>query len=121
MLYESHRLGLDAAARTGCSWPRHFSAEAIPHIMSYWDNSGDYEKIVLTAAALLEQTAAPVREFSLTDLQRVFSRSEPWVERLAKRGLMMAHGDRYRLLSSVFGPWILASDHRGVQRRAKLP
>jgi len=29
------------------------------------------------------------------------------VERLSKRGLMMARGDRYCLLSSVFGPWIL--------------
>ena len=37
----------------------------------------------------------------------MFARSEPWVERLVKRGLIMARGDRYRLLSSVFGPWIL--------------
>jgi hypothetical protein len=75
--------------------------------MSYWDNSGDSEKIVLTAAALLEQTGPLTREFTLSDLQKVFSRSEPWVERLAKRGLLMSRGDRYRLLSSVFGPWIL--------------
>jgi hypothetical protein len=106
MLYESHRLGLSEAARQE-SLAETFRTEAIPHIMSYWDNSGDYEKIVLTAAALLEQTSTHVRDFTLQDLQKVFARSEPWVERLVKRGLMMARGDRYRLLSSVFGPWIL--------------
>jgi serine/threonine-protein kinase len=106
MLYESHRLGLSGAARAE-SLAENFRTEAIPHITSYWDNSGDYEKIVLTAAALLEPTSTPTREFSLPDLQKVFSRSEPWVERLAKRGLLMSRGDRYRLLSSVFGPWIL--------------
>ena len=106
MLYESHRLGLSEAARQE-SLAETFRTEAIPHIMSYWDNSGDYEKIVLTAAALLEQTSTYVRDFTLQDLQKVFARSEPWVERLVKRGLMMARGDRYRLLSSVFGPWIL--------------
>jgi Novel STAND NTPase 2 len=106
MLYESHRLGLGTAARRD-TLAENFRTEAIPHIMSYWDNSGDSEKIVLTAAALLEQTGTHMREFTLPDLQRVFSRSEPWVERLAKRGLLMRRGDRYRLLSSVFGPWIL--------------
>ena len=106
MLYESHRMGLSEAARKDFL-AEHFRSEAIPHLMAYWDNSGDYEKIVLTAAALLEQTAARVREFSLADLQRVFSRSEPCVERLAKRGLLMSCDGRYRLFSSVFGPWIL--------------
>jgi hypothetical protein len=106
MLHESHRLGLSEAARKD-SLAENFRTEAIPHIMSYWDNSGDYEKIVLTAAALLEQTGTHMREFNLTDLQKVFFRSEPWVERLAKRGLLMPRGDQYRLLSSVFGPWIL--------------
>jgi hypothetical protein len=106
MLYESHRQGLSEAARQE-SLTEAFGSQAIPHIMSYWDSSGDNEKIVLTAAALLEQTAARTREFSLPDLQKVFARSEPWVERLTKRGLMMARGDRYCLLSSVFGPWIL--------------
>ena len=58
--YESHRLGLSEAARQE-SLAETFRTEAIPHIMSYWDNSGDYEKIVLTAAALLEQTSTYVR------------------------------------------------------------
>jgi AAA-like domain len=106
MLYESHQMGLSDAARKDFL-AEHFRNEAIPHIMAYWDNSGDYEKIVLTAAALLEQTGTHTREFSLADLQRVFSRSEPWVERLAKRGLLMPCGARFRLVSSAFGPWIL--------------
>ena len=106
MLYESHQIGMSGSARKDFV-AEHFRTEAIPHLMAYWDNSGDYEKIVLTAAALLEQTGARMREFSLTDLQRVFSRSEPWVERLAKRGLLMPCAGRYRLFSSVFGPWIL--------------
>jgi len=106
MLYETYRLGLSEAVRRD-SLAENFRSEAVPHIMSYWDNSGDYEKIVLTAAALLEQTGIQTREFSLPDLQKVFARSEPWVERLAKRGLLMSDGDRYRLLSSVLGPWIL--------------
>jgi hypothetical protein len=102
VLYESHRQGLSEAARKD-ALAENFRTEAIPHIMSYWDNSGDSEKIVLTAAALLEQTGTHAREFTLPDVQKVFARSEPWVERLAKRGLMMARADRYRLLSSVFG------------------
>jgi hypothetical protein len=106
MLYESYRLGLSEMSRKE-SLAESFKTEATPHIVSYWDNSGDYEKIVLTAAALLEQTGTHAREFSLADLQKVFSRSEPWVERLAKRGLLMPCGARYRLFSSVFGPWIL--------------
>jgi hypothetical protein len=106
MLYESHQMGLSEAARKDFL-AANFRSEAIPHITNYWDNSGDYEKIVLIAAAVLEQASPHTREFSLGDLQGVFSRSEPWVERLAKRGLLMPCGARYRLFSSVFGPWIL--------------
>ncbi len=106
LLYESHRMGLADAARKDFL-AEYFRTEAIPHIVDYWHNSGDSEKIVLTAAALLEQAGAPRREFSLEDMQRVFSRSEPWVERLVKRGLLMSCGGRYRLFSSVLGPWIL--------------
>jgi hypothetical protein len=65
-----------------------FRSEAIPNVMDYWDNSSDYEKIVLIAAALLEQTSIPesTRGFSFSELQRVFSRSERCLERLEKRG-----------------------------------
>jgi hypothetical protein len=106
MLYESHQMGLADAARKDFL-AENFRTEAIPHIVDYWDNSCDSEKIVLTAAALLERADTPMREFYMTDLQRVFSRSGPWIERLAKRGLLMSCGGRYRLFSSVLGPWIL--------------
>jgi AAA-like domain len=106
VLYESHRKGLDAAARMNLVLEQ-FRLEAIPHLIDYWDNSGDYEEIVLTAAALLEQTTRPVREFSLRDLHRLFSRGEPTVERLEKRGLLMSDDGRYRLFSSMLGPWII--------------
>jgi len=107
MLYESHQLGLDEAARPAFL-TENFRSEAIPHIVDYWDNSSDHEKIVLTAAALLERTAGPVQGFTLRDLQRVFSRSEPCVGHLQKRGLLMRADARYRLFSSVLGPWILS-------------
>jgi hypothetical protein len=106
MLYESYEMGVDAAAR-GIFLTERFRAEAVPHIVDYWDNSADSEKIVLTAAALLEHKTGPTREFSLKDLLAVFRRSEPCLEHLAKRGLVMSRGDGYCLFSSVFGPWIL--------------
>jgi hypothetical protein len=106
MLYEAYDLGLGNLERQSFL-AEGFRADAVPHIVDYWDNSGDYEKIVLTAAALLERAQSP-EGFSLGDLQRVFSRGEPWVERLARRGLLMSTGGRYRLFSSIFGPWILA-------------
>jgi transcriptional regulator with XRE-family HTH domain len=107
MLYESHETGLEEAARKAFL-AEHFRAEAAPHFVDYWDNSGDYEKIILTAAALLERTAKPLRDFSLKDLNGVFSRAEPSVERLEKRGLLMSRDGRYRLVSSVLGPWVLS-------------
>jgi len=107
VLYESHRKGLGEEAAMSLLTEQ-FSLEAIPHLVDYWDNSGDYEKIVLTAAALLEQTAKSGRDFSLADLHGLFSRSEPIVGRLEKRGLLMSGDERYRLFSSTFGPWILA-------------
>jgi hypothetical protein len=106
-LYESHRKGLDEAGRTNLLLQQ-FRLEAIPHLIDYWDNSDDYEKIVLTAAALLEQTTRPGREFSLTDLHGLFARSEPTVQRLEKRGLLMSDDGRYRLFSSMLGPWVVS-------------
>ena len=106
MLYESHCMGLDSAARKNFLIEK-FRAEAIPHIVDYWDNSGDYEKIVLTAAALFEHGASHAQGFSSEELRAVFYRGEPCVEHLVKRGLLMFLGSRYRLFSSVFGPWVL--------------
>ena len=107
VLYESHQKGSDAATRTK-DLLEQFRLEAIPQLVDYWDNSDDYEKIALTAAALLEQTTRPVREFSLRDLHGLFARSEPTVQRLQKRGLVMSDNGRYRLFSSTLGPWILS-------------
>jgi len=45
--------------------------------------------------------------FSLADLQKVFYRGEPCLEHLAKRSLLISSGDRYRLFSSLLGPWIV--------------
>ena len=106
-LYESYRKELDEAARMSLLQEQ-FSLEAIPHIVDYWDNSSDYEKIVLTAAALLEQAMRPRREFSVSDLQGLFTRSEPTVQRLEKRGLLMSNDGRYRLFSSMLGQWIVS-------------
>jgi len=107
MLYESYGRGLSPLGRQDFL-AEGFRAEGIPHIIDYWDNSGDYEKIVLTAAALLERSAECSEGISLRDLQQVFSRSEQWVERLVKRGLLMSADGRYRLFSSIAGPWILS-------------
>jgi eukaryotic-like serine/threonine-protein kinase len=107
MLYESHQQDLSEAARMALL-AEEFRDEATPHFIDYWGNSDDYEKIVLTAAALLGRTAEPVPEFSLHYLQRVFAHGEPTVRRLVKRGLLTCHDDRYRLFSSTLGPWILS-------------
>jgi AAA domain len=106
LLYEAHQAGLAEADRRSFVAER-FRTGAIPHLMDYWDNSGDHEKIVLTAAALLERTATASRGFSRDELLRVFARGARSVEQLEKRGLIMSRDDRYRLFSSVLGPWIL--------------
>jgi AAA-like domain len=106
LLYEAHQADLAEAARAAFLAER-FRTGAIPHFMDYWDNSGDYEKIVLTAAALLERTVTASRGFSRDELLRVFARGARSVEQLEKRGLIMSRDDRYRLFSSALGPWIL--------------
>jgi Novel STAND NTPase 2 len=106
VLYESHRKDLDEEARIRLL-KKQFDQEAIPHLADYWDNSDDYEKIVLTAAALLEHKTKPEREFSLTDLHALFAGGEPTVKHLEKRGLLIPNNGRYRLFSSALSPWIL--------------
>jgi hypothetical protein len=105
-LYESHQAGLVEAARRTFLAER-FRAEAIPHFVDYWNNSGDYEKIVLTAATLLERRTTAGQGFSLDELLAVFAPGARRVEHLEKRGLIMSSGGRYRLFSSALGPWIL--------------
>ena len=81
LLYEAHQADLDEAARSAFLAER-FRAGAIPHFVDYWDNSGDYEKIVLTAAALLERTAGAGQGFTLGELLGVFARGGRSVENL---------------------------------------
>jgi hypothetical protein len=106
LLYESHQTGVAEATRR-VFLARRFRAEAIPHFVDYWDNSGDYEKIVLTAAALLERAATAGQGFSLDELLGVFARGSRSLEHLEKRGLIMSRDGRYRLFSSVLCPWVL--------------
>ncbi len=104
-LYDSYQQGLARQARSD-QMRTQFRQEAIPHLIDYWDNSDDYEKIVLTAAALLEHTTGS-REFSLADISRLYARGEPSLERLEERGLLVSAPGRYRLFSSMFSPWLL--------------
>lgn len=106
LLYEAHVQGLGAALRQEFVGER-FQAEAIPHFVDYWGKSSDPEKIVLTAAALLERQAGRPAGFAPADVRRVFSRAEPNVARLAKRSLLTRTDAGYRLFSSALGPWIL--------------
>lgn len=106
MLYDAYGQRLDAAGRRAFLAER-FTMEAVPHLVDYWLNSGDHEKIVLTAVALLERQGTRTAPLSLADLRRVFSRAEPSAVRLERRGLLIRTGAGYRLFSSVLGPWIL--------------
>jgi hypothetical protein len=106
LLYEAYREDLDPAVRQQILRDR-FHAEAVPHFVDYWGKSGDPQKIVLTAAALLERQAAQPPQFTVGDLRRVYSRAEPCLAALERRGLMMRTDAGYRLFSSMLGPWIL--------------
>lgn len=106
LLYEAYRHGLDEAARE-CFLADRFRDEAAAHFTELWGKSSDPHKIVLTAAALLEQQVGQPPEFTMDDLRRVYSRAEPCVAALARRGLVMQVGGTGRLFSSVLGPWIL--------------
>ena len=75
--------------------------------MDLWGNSSDPHKIVLTAAALLERQAGPPAGFTMGGLRHVYSRAEPSVAALERRGLVMRADDAYRLFSSALGPWIV--------------
>src|SRR5262249_39443821 len=104
-LYDAHQKGLDQVARSD-HMRRQFRSEAIPHLIDYWDNSDDYQKIVLTALAMLERKSGE-REFSLAEVSTLFARAEPSVERLEKRGLLVSGAGGYRLFSPMFSPWLV--------------
>jgi serine/threonine-protein kinase len=104
-LYDSYQQGLGEQARSD-RMRKQFRQQATPHLIEYWDNSDDYEKIALTAAALLEYTTHR-REFSLADISRLYAGGEPIIERLEERGLLVSAPGEYRLFSSMFSPWLL--------------
>jgi hypothetical protein len=120
VLYDVYRQRLDAAGRRAFLAER-FDMEAVPHLADYWLNSGDHEKIVLTAAALLERQGTRAAGFGVADLRRVFSRAEPSVARLEKRGLLMRTDAGYRLFSAVLGPWIVDQLAADLAERQSYP
>jgi AAA-like domain len=105
-LYDAHGLGLGAAEREAFLAER-FEAEAAPHFIDLWGNSSDPHKIILTAAALLESRSGRPPGFTMKDLRRVYSRAEPTMTALERRGLIMRDGEGCRLFSSALGPWIV--------------
>lgn len=119
-LFEAHRQGLDAAARESFLADR-FQAEAAPHFVDLWGNSSDPHKIVLTAAALLERQAGQPPGFAMGDLQRVYSRAEPSMAALERRGLVMRTGAGYRLFSSALGSWIVGQIMAELDDRQSFP
>ena len=85
-----------------------FRIEAAPHLSDSWHNSDDHEKTVLTAIALLEREGRGAdRNFRVSDLQRLYTRSEETVGRLEKRGLVISEADHSALFNSSFGAWII--------------
>jgi conflict system STAND superfamily ATPase len=120
VLYDAYRQRLDAAGRRA-SLAERFDMEAVPHLVDYWLNSGDHEKIVLTAAALLERQGVRAGGFGVADLRRVFSRAEPSAARLERRGLLMRTDAGYRLFSAVLGPWILDQISADLAERQSYP
>ena len=96
-------------------------AEAAPHFVDLWGNSSDPHKIVLTAAALLERQAGQPPGFAMGDLQRVYSRAEPSMAALERRGLVMRTGAGYRLFSSALGSWIVGQIMAELDDRQSFP
>jgi hypothetical protein len=120
MMFEARGAGAPAADGW-MSLAERFRSEATPHFLSCWDSSPDYEKITLTAAALLEHRVSGGRVFTLTGLQELFARCGPAVERLERRGLLAADAGEYRLFSSLLGPWILDQLAAGLAEEQDYP
>jgi hypothetical protein len=106
LLYEAYRQGEDADAREKFLADR-FQTEAGPHFVDLWSNSTDPHRIVLTAASLLQLGSRRSAEFTVEALQRVYSRAEPNLAGLERRGLVMRTSTGYRLFSTALGPWIV--------------
>jgi hypothetical protein len=107
-LFETYGQALEPPARAD-ALRASFRQEAGPHLEHYWRSSDDQEKIALTAIALLERQAeVGGRHFRSDQLQRVTTGSPPTIDRLRRRGLVVASGATLGLFSSALGDWVLA-------------
>jgi DNA-binding NarL/FixJ family response regulator len=98
--------------------------EASPHFQEYWSSSDDGEKITLAALALLEQREANENRYFVSQhLRNLYRRSEQSLVRLHNRGLVIADGGRFALLSTALTHWIqreLAADREEQSYEAWL-
>jgi hypothetical protein len=87
---------------------RKFRAEATPHLADAWRNSDDHEQVALTVLALLERKGrTPGHDFSTSELQDLYTRSDQVLNRLERRGLVASVAESFRLFSPSFGEWIV--------------
>jgi hypothetical protein len=106
-LYAGYTHEPDPAARLA-SARKDYLEEATPHFSSYWRDSSDPEKILLTTLALLAtQGKAEQRSFSLERLRSLYDRSEQTLTALEKRGLLKLAGEQFALFCRPFGDWIV--------------
>lgn len=106
-LFSAYQQKLDHSARLG--WvKKEYMEEVSGHLHSYWNDSTDNERIVLTAMALLSrQGKAGDRSFKLENLQNLYSRSQQTLSKLEKRSLLVESPDGYGLFNDAFGEWII--------------
>jgi transcriptional regulator with XRE-family HTH domain len=105
-LFDAYSKNLNPQERV-ISLHRAFREEAGPHLASYWYNSDDQEKLVLTALTFLqEQCRLNGPAFSMRQLQELAAGSSPTLARLEKRGLVVSTTDGCSLFNESFGEWI---------------
>ena len=106
-LYAAYAQSFDPPARL-TFLKREYIEEAVPHWASYWRDSADHEKIVLTTLALLaRQGKTKQHSFSLENLRSLYNRSEETLILLEKRALLLPVQDRFALFCEPFGDWIV--------------
>ena len=106
-LFSGYTQGLDPASRLTQLRKEYFE-EAAPHWSSYWRDSPDNEKILLTTLALLaHQGKTTQRSFSVDRLRSLYDRSEQTLTALEKRGLLRLVQEQYALFCLPFGDWIV--------------
>jgi len=107
-LFDAYSRNLPSAEARLAFLDREFRDEATPHLADAWRNSDDHEQVALTVLALLErQGRARGHDFSTSELQDLYTRSDQLLNRLERRGLVASTGDGFRLFCSSFGEWII--------------